>query len=245
MSHTWVLLRGLMREARHWGDWPARLQARYPQDRIICPDWPGCGQHYQQRSLLRIEDMAGYLQQTLIQQGASGPYRVVAISLGAMVACAWAQQRPADFIDCTLINPSLRGYSPPWQRLRLANWPRLLGLLGQSPAAREATILALTSQLAEPAVLAAWQAWAREAPVSRANALRQLWAAARFRPAAQTPAVPLQIIQGLADQLVDPRCASVLAQAWNCPLRSHPTAGHDLPLDAPEWLLAQLGAAPA
>ena len=42
------------------------------------------------------------------------------------------------------------------------------------------------------------------------------------------------------DRLVSPRCSQRLAAAWKVPLALHPSAGHDLPLDDPDWLLAQL-----
>jgi hypothetical protein len=35
---------------------------------------------------------------------------------------------------------------------------------------------------------------------------------------------------------VDYRCSLKLAQTWGGDYRQHETAGHDLPLDEPEWL---------
>ena len=31
-----------------------------------------------------------------------------------------------------------------------------------------------------------------------------------------------------------------LAHAWHCPLQEYPPAGHDLPLDAPQWVVEQV-----
>lgn len=237
---TWVLLRGLMRESRHWGDFVPQLQAARPHDQIICLDWPGNGALHQQPSYSSIADMARYCQQTLDQKGHSGPYHVVAISLGAMAALEWAYQRPEHFASCTLINTSLRQFSPLHQRLNSANWPQLLTLLCSASAERESIILALTSNTAGAAIAQQWQSYAREYPMRTVNVLRQLWAASRYRAAATPPAVPLLLLNSLGDQLVDPACSEQIASAWHCALARHPSAGHDLPLDDPHWVIQQI-----
>jgi alpha-beta hydrolase superfamily lysophospholipase len=87
------------------------------------------------------------------------------------------------------------------------------------------------------AVASRWAAYAASHPTSRRNALRQLWAAIRFRAPAHLPGTtPVLLVNGAADTLVHPLCSVTLAGAWRCPLRVHPHAGHDLPLDAPRWL---------
>jgi pimeloyl-ACP methyl ester carboxylesterase len=78
--------------------------------------------------------------------------------------------------------------------------------------------------------------------VSGANALRQLWAAARFSTPRAAPQLPLLVLASAADGLVDPRCSQRLAQAWGAPMRTHPTAGHDLPLDAGAWVACEVAA---
>ena len=37
---TWVLLRGLAREARHWGEFPACLASRLAGARLVAVDLP-------------------------------------------------------------------------------------------------------------------------------------------------------------------------------------------------------------
>jgi pimeloyl-ACP methyl ester carboxylesterase len=87
-----------------------------------------------------------------------------------------------------------------------------------------------------------WSAIRRSAPVSRGNALRQLWAAARFAAAAAAPHCPVLILSSRADKLVDPACSAKLAAAWGVPRREHPWAGHDLPHDDPAWTAEQVRA---
>ena len=73
-----------------------------------------------------------------------------------------------------------------------------------------------------------------------ANALRQLLAAARFRAPARAPQRPVLVLTSRGDRLVHTSCSEALARAWGSPLARHPGAGHDLPLDAPDWVVAQV-----
>ncbi|KGF78004.1 hydrolase, partial [Massilia sp. JS1662] len=41
--NSWVLMRGLTRESGHWGTFMGKLQARFPDDRIVALDLPGNG----------------------------------------------------------------------------------------------------------------------------------------------------------------------------------------------------------
>jgi pimeloyl-ACP methyl ester carboxylesterase len=241
---TWVLLRGLTRESRHWGGFPTLLVAQLVSTQVLALDLPGNGQLNQQPSPTRVEDMAAACREALQRRGLPPPYHLLAMSMGAMVALAWAQTHPEDLRGCVLINTSLRTFSPWFHRLKPRNIGRLLGLLASNdPGAIEAVILSLTTR--HPTrppddLLAEWLQWRTENPVSRANAWRQLWAALRFSPSRAPPAVPILVLAGLGDTLVDPRCSSELAAQWGAELRTHPTAGHDLPLDAGEWVAKEV-----
>lgn len=165
------------------------------------------------------------------------------MSLGAMVAMQWCAQAPHEVAGCVLVNTSLRGISPFWQRLRPANWPGLLRLLapGASPAQRERLVLALASSEPErhAGLVRRWARLATRHPVRRGNALRQLLAAARYR-APQHHAVPTLVLASAGDTLVDPRCSAELALRWQLPMRVHPSAGHDLSLDDPHWFVSSV-----
>jgi pimeloyl-ACP methyl ester carboxylesterase len=158
-----------------------------------------------------------------------------------MVAVDWAASHPDELQGVVLVSSSLRGVSRITQRLRPACWPRLLALwlTSASASAWERTIHELTSVDAarRDEVVARWVELRRREPVSRANALRQLMAAARYAAPARPTAVPMLVLAGQADRLVDPACSITLAERWGAPLLLHPAAGHDLPLDQPDWLI--------
>ena len=244
---TWIFLRGLTREARHWGDFPLRFGAAFHGDLaatdIVCPDLPGNGEHWMDSSPMRIVEIMEACRRDLCEQGHQPPYRLLALSLGAMVAVAWATRYPEECQGMVLLSTSLRPFSPFFDRLRPHAWPILLKLLFVGGLARERAILQLTSAHAGEFshLIPDWAAWAKQHPVSRRNALRQLVAAARFS-ASEKPAVPMLVLAGAGDRMVHPRCSQRLAQAWGAEYALHPDAGHDLPLDAGDWVALQVTA---
>jgi len=242
-AQVWVLLRGLVREHRHWGGFPAQLQAALPGSVILTPDMPGNGSRCRETSPATVDGMVAALRAELAAGGVAGPVHVLALSLGAMVATQWRARYPEEIARCVLVNTSMRPFSPFYQRLRWRNYPAIVRelVLGNA-ASREALILRLTSaRHGDDAVLRRqWQAWQQACPVTRANALRQLLAASRYRAPVTGMGGPLLILNGAADRLVDPRCSERLAQAWRVPLQTHPEAGHDLPLDEGEWVADQV-----
>ncbi|MHA4868191.1 alpha/beta fold hydrolase [Duganella sp. PWIR1] len=244
MSH-WILLRGLMREQRHWGRFPGDLADALMDAVIITPDLPGNGQHHTLRSATTVAQMVEFCRQELRARGVPAPYSVLALSLGGMVAVEWASRYPQEIERCVLINTSMRPYSRFHQRLRWQNYAAILRqVLNGGVENQERLILRLTSRAGDDgereSVLARWLRYQRECPVTRANALRQLWSAARFRAPAQRPAVPTLVLSSAGDQLVDPRCSANLARTWQAPHALHPSAGHDLPLDDGPWVAAQV-----
>jgi pimeloyl-ACP methyl ester carboxylesterase len=244
----WVLLRGLTREAGHWGPLPALLAERLPAARVTALDLPGAGVRHAFKSPTSIRATMEDCRVRLHALGVSRCH-LLAMSLGAMVAVEWAHRHPQEVASAVLVNTSLRPFSRFDQRLRPRHYPALLGVLwpGRDAQAREATVLRLTSRhhadgSAASHIVDDWVALRDAHPVSAANALRQLFAAARYRAPAQAPAVPLKVLVGAGDALVDPGCSRRLAQAWRLPIAEHPTAGHDMALDDPRWVAAQVGA---
>lgn len=235
---TWILLRGLTREERHWGDFPGQLEAALPGIRVIPLDLPGNGRCNGLASPWDIAGMVAHCRAEWARRGLAGPCHLLAMSMGAMVAAAWAQAHPPEIAGCVLINTSFASFSPPHRRLRPRAWPVLLGiLLDRSAAGRERRLFDLTCNrtAGRDQVIAAWAAIRQSRPVSAGNGFRQLLAAARFRAPSRAQ-VPTLLLAGGGDRLVDPRCSRAIARRWGCPLVVHPDAGHDLPQDDGPWV---------
>lgn len=241
---TWVFLRGLTRESRHWGEFPATFERAVPGARVHALDLPGNGALHRMASPHRVGEMAEWCRAALSRESVEPPYNLLALSLGGMVALAWAHAYSAEIGRSVLINTSVRTFSPLHRRLRPRSYPLLLKLMlfGGDASEWEKTILTLTSarNVGDAALLDRWVAWRQEHPVTRSNAWRQLYAAARFRAPAQKPAAPLLILVSEKDKLVHPDCSKALASAWNCELRTHLDAGHDLPLDDGPWVAEEV-----
>ncbi len=249
----WLLLRGLARESRHWGDFPAILSetlrhAGHSAD-IETLDLPGAGELSKHTAPLSIEATAAAARahrvaRTTARNDAAAPAApcyLLALSLGGMVANAWTTRWADDFAGCVLINTSLRGYAPFYRRLRPSAYGRLVKILSMRDAlAREQSILSLVSNRPDIAAGTAhrWAGIARDRPLSRTTFARQLWAAASYRP--RTPTLPLLVLGSRGDRLVHPACSQAIATRWRSDFRQHPDAGHDLPLDDPAWVAAQI-----
>ncbi|SDR36363.1 Lysophospholipase, alpha-beta hydrolase superfamily [Paraburkholderia fungorum] len=243
---TWILLRGLTRETRHWGRLPEVLREAVGNDRLLLLDLPGNGEFAHLRAPSNVAGMVDFVRDAALQMDVPGPYCVLAMSLGGMVATDWAQRFPGEIERLVLINTSMRPFSRMQERLRPSAWPGLVDVAAHwrdAPRAeREIHRLTCNETGALNADLDTWCEIRRSAPVSRGNAWRQLWAAARFAAASSQPSCPLLILSSRADNLVDPTCSAKLAAAWSARHREHPWAGHDLPHDDPAWTAEQLHA---
>lgn len=240
----WILLRGLTRESAHWGAFAPQFQQALPSDHVLALDLPGNGQLHQVPSPGSVHAMVQACRQALALREVAPPYHLLAMSLGAMVAAEWARVAPQEVAGCVLINTSMRPFSPFYQRLRWHNLASLLRLALQWSDADKAErmILRLTSNRQEhtSAVIDDWVALRQQRPVSAQNALRQLLAAARYCASPVAPDAPTLLLGSQQDQLVSIRCSQAIAKAWCRPLHLHPFAGHDLPLDDPQWVIDEV-----
>ncbi len=240
-----LLLRGLHREARHWGEFPTLLKT-ISGHQVFTLDLPGYGAHVQFSAPPTISQNTDFLRQKwldLCQSAPSNaPWGVVAISLGGMVALDWTERYPNDFKLRVLINSSVGGWSPLWHRLRPQALIYLLAnALSWTDAQRERVGLRMTSNLPlhgrRRALARNLEILNASAP-KRANAVRQLLAAIKYQaPPHKSHDYPGKtlVLRSEHDRMVHPHASRVIADRTQATLISHFTAGHDLPLDDPEW----------
>ena len=235
----WLLLRGLTRERRHWARFPEIFESTVG-DRTSMVDLPGVGTEAGMRSPTSIPEIVDDIRHRWPKNG--GPWSLLGISLGGMIAVDWVHRFPSDFDRVVLINSSAGGLSPARHRLRFANLPQLIkSVVDRDLVERELGILGLTTaNHAKNRILAEeWAGYLREAPPKPRVALAQILAAARFRPPQRLP-IPALILSSEGDRFTDPSCSRRLAEHFGAELRLHPSAGHDLPLDDPEWVAGQV-----
>jgi pimeloyl-ACP methyl ester carboxylesterase len=239
---SWILLRGLSRGTGHWGEFLPLFQLAFPKDYVVPLDFPGNGALHLQQSPTTVQAMVAHCRQQLAEMGLPPPYRVVALSMGAMVAVAWAHDYPQEISHKVLINTSLRPINPFYQRLRPSNYPRLLQLImgAASPRQWEQALWHMTSKMSPPATVDGWVRLRQQHPVQPLNALRQLWAASRFTAPLSLPPAATLLLASSGDALVSVECSRSIAREWHWPLAEHPQAGHDLPLDDGPWVIEQI-----
>lgn len=241
----WLLLRGLGREQRHWHDFPERLARSLGAAGVLTLDLAGAGTEHGRRSFGTIARLAQDVAARSLRHAPAGErLGLVGLSLGGMVALDLAARGYPVVAACVAINSSSRA-STTFARMRPRAAGTLAGVLGTRDAlTREERVLALTSRLpggvrSERARAAAH--FALQRPISRKSFACQLLAAARFRPPpVEQMGTPLLFLSSRGDELVDSRCSADLARRYAAPHVEHPWAGHDLPLDDPDWVCTQV-----
>lgn len=258
-----ILLRGLAREAKHWGDFPEMLKRRLEAEHdsavsahVHAIDLPGAGRYSEMQAPVSIAAIAEFTRAQWLKiksnrainsesLGSSDhsnnvETHLIAVSLGGIVASSWLDRWPEDFASTILVNTSFRGFSPWFERLRpeAMRWMAQI-LKEQDDERRERLILEMTSNRPEifERVSQEWAALHRLRPISLGNFARQLAAAITYKPSLESPLTPVLVVGSKLDRMVHPRCSETIASRWGCQLIQHATAGHDLPLDDGPWLV--------
>lgn len=248
----WILMRGLVREQRHWGDFPTIL-ARELGVRVHTIDIPGAGNQHREICPSTVPGIAEHVRARWLTLRAETDrahgktsWGLLGVSLGGMISMAWAAAHPADFTRVVLANTSASNAGKPWDRMQ----PRALlgvarGFFARDLVERERIVLDTTVRLVpereRDAIARRWATYAAEAPVSRATLARQLLAASRFR-APNRIEPPTLVVIGGKDPLAAPACGRALAERFGAQLELHPDAGHDIGTDAPDWFAARVDA---
>src|SRR5262245_31258005 len=120
---NFLLMRGLVREQRHWGSFPDLLRERWPKASLVFLDLPGTGTEHQRESPTTLaaitHDMRSRFRE--VRAAHEGPFTVLGVSLGGMVALDWCARWPSDFQRAVVINTSAGDLSRVWERLDWKN----------------------------------------------------------------------------------------------------------------------------
>lgn len=244
---SWLLLRGLGREQRHWYEFPERLRELVAPEPVFLLDLAGMGTERERLPLPSVpwlaRDVARRAAQLTNSPGSGnepGAWSLIGLSLGGMVALELCRLWGPHVARAIVINSSSNITSPAARLQPSALRGLGRALLTGDPLARESHVLELTSELPAPTRRAHAERAAalvkRAAPTRRAF-FSQLCAAARFAPpSAGSLSAELCFLSSRRDRLVNPVCSRDLARRYGSPLLEHPWAGHDLALDDPAWI---------
>jgi alpha-beta hydrolase superfamily lysophospholipase len=237
------LIRGLIREKRHWGKFLVHMTTTFPEAKITTIDIPGAGDYCTTPSPLSIRRMVEHMRQDFLKSKMENEdSHLVAISLGGMIAVEWMRSYPEDFHRATLVNTSFGGISPVYHRLLPSAFFFLLKVPVLKGRHKESRILELVTNHKHifDETLNMWEEIQKERPVTLPNTIRQLVAGALFTVGNFTPSIPIQILAATQDRMVSVECSRQIAKKWNLPIEEHHTAGHDLTADDPEWVVMKI-----
>lgn len=238
-----LLLRGLARQVKHWGKFPKELYEA-TQMNVTCIDLPGVGVFSEHKSPSTVELITEHVRKEWLKQKQNHTQRwaIVAHSLGGMIALDWSSRYPNDFEKTFLINTSSK-LSLPWERLNYKSLPILLKILvNKNSPSRESYIWKLICNTPpNQQIIKEWQRLEKENPIKINTLKNQLIAASRFFPKNISNDKRLLFLLSEKDYMVNAKCTYQLHNFYkNSQLETHPSAGHDLACDDPQWLIDKL-----
>lgn len=241
---NWLLIRGLAREARHWGEFPNMLQEEAPKTIVHFLELPGVGKKVNSRSHTRIEDYTDELREEwlYLKDKFPGKWNILAISMGGMIGMDWCHRYPEDIGTLVLINSSAGNLSLPHHRFSTKAMRMVLNLFFKEDyEEREAAILKITTAILNPDqnLIKCYASYSAETPMKRATFLKQMFAASRFKIPKELKC-QLLILASKRDQLANYKCSVAISKHFERKVILHQTAGHDLPLDDPKWIIEQI-----
>lgn len=242
-ARNWILLRGLARGAGHWGSFAERMKARFPQDQFELLDLPGNGARFADESPLSISDYVRDLRSRSRFVKAGEKFQILSISLGSMITVEWMLEHPHEVSRAFLMCTSSAGFSPFYERFGPVNYLRALRLLGArgDEVRWETALLDMVTnshERREEEILSLAE-YTKLHPMRIQNVVRQLWAASRYVFPKSAPG-EVHLLGSYGDRLVSPECTLSIAHRWGLKAAMHPWAGHDIPIDDPEWVLEHL-----
>lgn len=228
---NYLFLRGLARNTKHWHGFEKRFDTE-----VILLDSVGNGEKNTQTSPMNVSYQTDILRNEFLKNRKNQTeWTLVSISLGGMIALDWISRYPNDFSRVFIINTSTSDVLLPWQRFDLKTFLKLPVLIWASPATQEKTILELTinkQEINQQMINKNLNVFKK---TSTSNFLRQLISAGLFK-SPQKISDNVVFISSENDRLVSSLASKKLALKYQKPSHVHHHAGHDLPLDDPDWL---------
>lgn len=244
---SFYLLRGLTREAGHWGDRTEKaLKLEYPNAVINYLDLPGAGIYHQDKAPLSIKKMVEFIKErdTTFMNDTNDKI-IVASSLGGIVAMEWVLQYPMDFVGAVLMSASYRGVCDLNERINPDIRPEMRQVLLSGDTRERENLLVKINANDSRYYTSRTDDWTRiqnAHPMTKANIARQTIAGLKYSADDRIPSIPILFLASEGDRMVCVECAEKIQAHYGGQLAVHEWAGHSLPDDAPEWIVENISA---
>ena len=238
-SNTVVLLRGLGRWSEHWLGFESLLASKGL--RVITIDNRGFGESKDVKidRHSRMDEFADDVALIISKEAPSGAH-VIGVSLGGMIALSLAAMKPQLVKSLVIVNSSVAGADV--NRISTRAILAIISVIIGSKKGYErlaGILLGATSSAEKKSKMAS--AWAaidsRKRPLF-GHVWAQLMAARSFHGLVEMASVrcPVIVIKSEGDLFVDPANSDFIhGTLKGSTMIKHPTAGHELAFDDPEW----------
>ncbi len=238
------LLRGLYRESAHWGSFLSKLQNSELTESVVAMDLPGTGANRDHRPDFTLDDALEFLARRYHRDlNYPGPRCFIGISLGGMIGYQWLKQDSSAFNHAVIINASFSDLSRFYDRLTPFAMGKLLRILFafSNDSKREHLIHSMVSNNpADENVINRWVKILHDRPIALKTVLYQLAIANQCSGGGLPPVTPGLILCSAGDRMVDASCSQALASVAEWPISINETAGHELTLDDPDWVIGEI-----
>ncbi len=208
-----LLIPGLAKETHHWEPFSQMLEEQIPLSKTHLLEISSVSEKINLGSFKRIEKYTNELREEwlYLKDKHHGPWVIMSLSLGGMIGMDWCNRFPQDMASLILINSSAGNLSLPLHRFNL----KAMGLV-------------LTHFFKESA----------EHPINKSSFLKQIYALTSFKVPNEINC-PIKVLASKKDNIVSYKCSEVIAKRFSTRATLHNEAGHNLPLDDPQWLIDQ------
>ena len=132
------------------GPFPKIFEERVPEAKVFTLDLAGMGTERRRNTPISVKETMEDARHRweALNADFGGPWGLLAISFGGMVALEWGAQHPYDFQRIVTINTSVGSLSPAQHRLRPGVWLDFLKIArSKSAIQKERTILSFNSNI--------------------------------------------------------------------------------------------------
>jgi len=238
---NWVLLRGLARQSGHWEDFPTLLEHSLGAH-VLKLDYPGIGTDQAESCPKRLVEVVDYLEAKAKTKFKDSFY-VLGISLGGMVAMKWLEMS-SNVKGAVVINSSVPELCKRSERMIPKALRRFITCpMQKEMRQREAIVLGLCSNkhAHDNDVIDHWTQVSTKWPISLRVIYRQLiWSVQASLP--QSRKEDVLLLASKYDKICHVNCTKKMGQMLEQPVYINKSAGHDLCLDDPQWVLEKMRA---